>query len=44
VPLVIHDLGMRKLPSTAAEDLLDIIMCRYDRTSTLVTSNRLVKD
>ena len=32
---------MRKLPLTAAEDLLEIIMRRYERTSTLLTSNRL---
>ena len=42
--LIIHDLRMRKLPSTAAEDLLEIILRRYDRTSRLVTSNRPVKD
>jgi DNA replication protein DnaC len=42
VPLVIiDDLGMRKLPHTAAEDLLEIIMRRYERASTLLTSNRL---
>src|SRR5437016_13963932 len=39
--LVIDDLGMRKLPATAAEDLLEIVMRRYERTSTLLTSNRL---
>lgn len=42
--LVIDDLGMRKLPATAAEDLLEIIMRRYERASTLVTSNRPVED
>jgi DNA replication protein DnaC len=42
--LVIDDLGMRKLPSTAAEDLLEIIMRRYERASTLLTSNRPVDD
>jgi DNA replication protein DnaC len=42
--LVIDDLGMRKLPLTAAEDLLEIIMRRYERASTLVTSNRPVED
>jgi DNA replication protein DnaC len=36
--------GMRKLPLTAAEDLLEIIMRRYERASTLVTSNRPVED
>jgi DNA replication protein DnaC len=42
--LVLDDLGMRKLPTTAAEDLLELIMRRYERTSTLITSNRPVED
>jgi DNA replication protein DnaC len=42
--LIIDDLGMRKLPLTAAEDLLEIVMRRYERSSTLLTSNRPVED
>ena len=42
--LIIDDLGMRKLPHTAAEDLLEIIMRRYERASTMLTSNRPVDD
>lgn len=42
--LIIDDLGMRKLPANAAEDLLEIIMRRYERTSTLLTSNRPIED
>ena len=42
--LILDDLGMRKLPMTAAEDLLEIIMRRYERASTIVTSNRPVDD
>ena len=42
--IVIDDLGMRKLPMTAAEDLLEIVMRRYERASTLLTSNRPVED
>ncbi len=42
--LIIDDLGMRKLPHTAGEDLLEIIMRRYERVSTLLTSNRPVDD
>ena len=34
---------MRKLPLTAAEELLEIIMRRYERASTLLTSNVLSK-
>ncbi|MGB9103317.1 MAG: IS21-like element helper ATPase IstB [Terriglobales bacterium] len=42
--LIIDDLGMRKLPLTAAEELLEVIMRRYERASTLLTSNRPVED
>ena len=42
--LIIDDLGMRKLPHTAAEDLLELIMRRYERASTILTSNRPVED
>ena len=42
--LIIDDFGMRKLPPTAAEDLLEIVMRRYERASTLLTSNRPVED
>ncbi|HKF46933.1 MAG TPA: IS21-like element helper ATPase IstB [Terracidiphilus sp.] len=42
--LIIDDLGMRKLPLTAAEELLEIIMRRYERASTLLTSNRPIED
>lgn len=42
--LIIDDLGMRKLPHTAAEDLLELIMRRYERASTMLTSNRPVED
>ena len=42
--LIIDDLGMRKLPLIAAEELLEIVMRRYERASTLLTSNRPVED
>ena len=42
--LIIDDLGMRKLALTAAEELLEIIMRRYERVSTMITSNRPVDD
>jgi len=41
---ILDDLGMRELPLTAAEDLLEIVMRRYERASTIVTSNRPVED
>ena len=39
--LIIVDLGTRKLPPTASEDLLELIMQRYERASTFLTCNRL---
>jgi DNA replication protein DnaC len=42
--LIIDDLGMRKLPILAAEELLEIVMRRYERASTILTSNRPVED
>ncbi len=42
--LIIDDLGMRKLPANAAEDLLELVMRRYERASTIITSNRPIED
>jgi len=42
--LIVDDLGMRKLPLTGAEDLLELIMRRYERASTILTSNRPIDD
>ena len=42
--LIIDDLGMRKLGPTAGEELLEIVMRRHERASTLLTSNRPMKD
>ena len=42
--LIIDDFGMRKLPLTALEELLELIVRRYERANTLVTSNRRVED
>ena len=39
----IDHIGVRKLP-LAAEELLELIMRRYERASTLVTSNRPEED
>ena len=41
--LIIDDLGMHKLPAAAAGDLLEIVMRRYERTSTPLTSNRPIE-
>jgi DNA replication protein DnaC len=42
--LIIDDLGLRQLPKTAAEDLLELVMRRYERCSTIFTSNRAVDE
>ena len=45
VPLLNMDnRGMRKSPSAAAEELLEIVRRCYERASTLLTSNRPVED
>jgi DNA replication protein DnaC len=42
--LVLEDLGMRRLPATAAEDLLEVFIRRYEKASIIVTSNRPLED
>jgi DNA replication protein DnaC len=42
--LIIDDLGVPSWAHTAAEDLLELIMRRYEPASTLLTSNRPVDD
>jgi DNA replication protein DnaC len=42
--LIIDDLGMRKLPKSAGEELLEVIMRRHERASTILTSNRPIED
>lgn len=42
--LVIDDLFLRKLPAQAGDELADVLMSRYERQSTLVTSNRSIED
>ena len=42
--LVIDDLFLRKLPGTAGDELADVLMSRYEKQSTLITSNRTVDD
>jgi DNA replication protein DnaC len=45
VPLLMIDhSGMRKIRTAAAEELLEIVMRRYERASNLLTSNRPVED
>ena len=42
--LVIDDLFLRKLPSNAGDELADVLMSRYEKLSTVITSNRTIDD
>lgn len=42
--LVIDDLFIRKLPTAAGDELADVLMSRYEKRSTIVTSNRPLDD
>jgi len=42
--LVLEDLGMKHLPSTAAEDLLEIVVRRYEKGAIIMTTNRPLED
>jgi len=39
--LVLEDFGVRKLGPSAAEDFLEVFMRRHEKTSTMITTNRL---
>ncbi len=42
--LLIDDLFLRKLPPQAGDELAEVLMSRYEKASTIVTSNRPLKD
>jgi len=42
--VVIDDLFLRKLAPNAGDELADVIMSRYEKSSTVITSNREVDD
>ena len=42
--LLIDDLFLRKLPPQAGDELADVLMSRYEKTSTIITSNRPLDD
>ena len=42
--LIIDDLFIRKLPTAAGDELADVLMSRYEKRSTIVTSNRPLDD
>jgi DNA replication protein DnaC len=42
--LVIDDLFLRKLPANAGDELAEVLMNRYEKASTIITSNRPLED
>src|SRR3970282_194841 len=42
--LLIDDLFLRKLPGHAGDELADVLMARYEKASTIITSNRPLED
>ncbi|HEY4711992.1 MAG TPA: ATP-binding protein [Dehalococcoidia bacterium] len=42
--LVIEDLGVRRLPPNAAEDLLEVFTGRYEQGAIILTANRPLED
>jgi len=42
--LVIDDLFLRRLPTSAGDELADLLMSRYEKGSTIITSNRVIED
>jgi len=42
--LVIDDLFLRKMPDQAGDELADVLMSRYEKSSTIITSNRPFED
>ena len=42
--LIIDDVFLRKLPAQAGEELADVLMSRYEKGATMLTSNRPVED
>ena len=42
--LVIDDLFLKVLPKNAGEELVDILMSRYEKRSSIITSNRPIDD
>lgn len=42
--LVIDDLFLRKLPANAGDELAEVVMNRYEKASTVITSNRSLED
>jgi DNA replication protein DnaC len=42
--LIIDDLFLRRLPTNAGDELADVLMSRYEKSSVVITSNRMIDD
>jgi DNA replication protein DnaC len=42
--LLIDDLFLRRLPPNAGDEIADVLMSRYEKSSVVITSNRMVDD
>jgi DNA replication protein DnaC len=42
--LLIDDLFLKRLPAQAGEELADVVMSRYEKATTIITSNRPLED
>lgn len=42
--LIIDDLFLRRLPNSAGDELADILMSRYEKATTVISSNRMIED
>jgi DNA replication protein DnaC len=42
--LLVDDLFLRRLPAHAGDELADVLMARYEKASTIITSNRPLDD
>jgi DNA replication protein DnaC len=42
--LLLDDLFLRKLPAHAGDELADVLIARYEKASTIITSNRPLED
>jgi len=42
--LIIDDLFLRNLPAGAGDELADVLMSRYEKSSTIITSNRSLEE
>ena len=42
--LLIDDLFLKRLPAHAGEELADVVMSRYEKATTIITSNRPLED